>query len=137
MLKFKEEIKQFTFTWDKGGEEECSFTLRQPSPRDLTTIMEANTTHVWDAPTGIPKKKREQLLRRYEKMNHEGFMDDKIDFLITAWAVHDDNGKPWPCTRENKILFDKSRPDITSWLFEKLDEQAEGEKEQGDKEIKN
>lgn len=137
MLKFKEEIKQYTFTWDKGGEEECSFTLRQPSPRDLTRIMDANTTHEWDAPTGIPKKKREQMMKRYEKTNPEGFMDDKVDFLITAWDLVDDDEKPVPCTRENKIAFDKARPDVTGWLFEQLDDQAEGEKEQGDKETKN
>jgi len=137
MLKFKEETIQHTFTWDKDGEEECSFTLKQPSPRDLTRLMDSNTSYDWDAPPGMPKKKRDQMLKRYEKINHEGFMDDKIDFLIAAWGMVDDDENPLPCTRENKIALDIKRPDITSWLFEQLDNQAEGESDRGDKETGN
>jgi len=136
-LKFKEETVTYTFTWDKGGPEECVFTIRQPSPRDYAKLINQNTKHEWDAPTGIPKRKREALLKRYEKLDEEGFMDDKVDFLIVAWGLVDDDGKAVPCTRENKIAFDKARSDVTTWLFEQLDEQAEGEKEQGDREEKN
>lgn len=137
MLKFKEETIQHTFIWDEGGPEECSFTLRQPSPREVTKIMDQNTTYEWDAPSGLSKRKREALMKRYEKINYEAFMDDKIDFMLTAWDLVDNDEKALPCTRENKIAFDKGRPDISVWLMEKLDEQAEGEVEAGDQEVKN
>ncbi|MCK4777202.1 MAG: hypothetical protein KAS39_02420 [Actinomycetia bacterium] len=136
-LKFKEEEINYTFIWDEGGPEECSFTLRQPSPRDVTRIMEQNTSFEWDAPTNMNKRKREQFQKRYEKVNHEAFMDDKVDFLIIGWDVQDPEGKPWPCIRENKISLDKGRPDITGWLMDKLDEQADAKEEAGDQEEKN
>jgi len=128
-LKFKEETVQFKFVWDEGGEEECPFVCRQPSPRDFTRITDANTTYEWDSPPGT-KRQRMQGQQRFSKINHEGFMDDKVDFLIVAWGVQDDEGNAIPCTRENKIMFDKARPDVTKWLFEKLDDLADDEKEE-------
>jgi hypothetical protein len=124
-LKFKEEVIQFRFTWDEGGDEECFFVVKQPSPRDFTRLTDQNTVSEWDAPKSLGKKARMQNQQRFTKLNHEGFMDDKVDFLIVDWGVGAADGTPLPCTRENKIKFDKGRSDITSWLFEKLDSISE------------
>jgi len=124
-LRFKEETITHKFTWDAGGDEECTFELRQPSPRDFARLTDQNTKYEWDAPKGLSKKQRMQQQQRYSKLDHSGFMDDKVDFLIVSWGVEDSNGNPLPCTRENKIAFDKGRPDITSWLFEQLDDVTE------------
>ena len=129
-LKFKEELLKHTFIWDEGGEEECPFVVRQPSPRDFTRIMDKNTKTVWDAPPGGSKRKREAARQRFTELDHTAFMDDKIDFLLLEWGVEDEYGEPLPCTRENKIKFDKGRPDITSFLYDKLDDEDEADKEE-------
>lgn len=128
-LRFKEEVLQHRFVWDEGGEEECYFVVQQPSARVFTKLTEQNTRYVWDSPPGS-KRKREVTKQRFTELDHEGFMNDKVDYLIMEWGVEDDDGKPLPCTRENKIAFDNGRPDVTSWLYEQLDELDEGRKDE-------
>lgn len=135
-LRFKEETIQHTFVWDEGGKEECAFVVRQPSPRDFTRLMDKNTKTVWDSPPGGSKRKREAAKQRFTELDHQAFMDDKIDFLLIEWGVEDADGKTLPCTRENKIAFDKGRPDITSWIYDKLDDEDEADKEDEEEDVK-
>jgi len=129
MLKFKSEKTTHVFTWDKDGPEECWFECNEISPRDYARLTDKNTIYEWDAPPGLSKKARKMAMTRYSKMNSEGFMDDKVDFVIKDWDMRGDDESKVPCTRENKILLDKERPDITNWIYEQLDALVEADEE--------
>ena len=136
-LKFKQETVEHRFTWDKGGEEECEFVVQQPSARVFAKLSDQNTKYKWDGPPGGSKRQRAASKQRFSEMDHEGFMDDKVDYIIKSWGVQGADGKVLPCTRENKIAFDNGRPDITNWIYEQLDELQEGDKEVDEEEEKN
>lgn len=68
-----------------------------------------------------------------------GLNDDKLDNIIKRWeGVEDENGRPIPCMKANKILFYEAYPEIIEdFLYPEFEKLIDDTQKETEKEIKN
>lgn len=130
-LKIRKERPIYDIVYE-DGDDSATFKCHILSTAEVAKMAEESTKHIWDAP------KRRIQKQRFDKLDMAKFHADKIDKIIVGWeGLLDPNGRPLPCTRENKLLLEEVNPEIIEYVLDQVDHIADNLDQDEKDELKN
>lgn len=128
-------------TGERTGEVLAKFWVMPMTPTEIDRMLDEYRYYEWDAPPASNRKERRSAQlnkQRFERYKNIEFVHARIKRTIEDWSdIVDENGKPIPCTDENKILVYELNPDVINYVLSEADGIGLEDAERTEQNLKN
>lgn len=112
-LKIRTSKAEHWVTYERG-EDKARFLVAPMTPAEGNKLLEKRRQNEWDRG------------QRFEKLDTYNLSLDRVCAIIIDWdGLLDEEGKAFPCTRENKITLYQHEKEMIDWVLDQADKVAE------------